>query len=165
MCVTAFTTSFKLIRPRIALPFLIALRTLRMMSCARRLSPTTSVRISCSCSGSSLPCSMYCIAAVALFTIAASGWFNSCAREAVISPSKLTRPRSSTCSRRRRASCSAALRAVMSINDARTNTPRVVRIGLSPTSTGNSLPSFRRPKRSRPTPIARPLGCERKSLR
>ena len=51
-----FTTSFKFIRPRIALPFLIALRTLWMMSCARPASLTISVRISPTCPGWRLPC-------------------------------------------------------------------------------------------------------------
>ena len=43
--------------------------------------------------------------------------------------------------------------------DARTNGPSAVRIGFSPTSTGNSVPSLRRPKSSRPAPIGRLAGA------
>ena len=57
---------------------------------------------------------------------------------------------------------SARLRSVMSMIDARTNDPSAVRIGLSPTSTGNSVPSLRRPNNSRPAPIGRLDGAWKK---
>ena len=58
-------------------------------------------------------------------------------------------------------SASARRRSLMSITEATTNRPSVVRIGLRPTSTGTSLPSLRRPNTSRPAPSPSPWGRPR----
>ena len=66
---------------------------------------------------------------------------------------------------RSRRSCSAAFLAPMSTIELRTNMPSSVSIGFKPISTGISVPSLRSPKSSRPAPIARLVGDEKKWAR
>ena len=90
------------------------------------------------------------LAGAASLMIPESGWFTSCAMEAVISPSRLTRLSRSISSRRRCASSAAALRAEMSTIEASMREPCGARTGFNPISTGNSLRSLRTAKVSRP---------------
>ena len=89
-------------------------------------------------------------AACALLSIAASGWFNSCASDPDSSPSIATRDRCASSLRCCAVSASTFRRAVISTIDASTAMPSGVSMGLRPTSTGTSLPSLRRPCRSLP---------------
>ena len=63
----------------------------------------------------------------------------------------------------RRKRSSARFLSVMSTMAASTNAPSSVEMGFSPISTGNSWPSLRRPKRSRPAPMERERGSAKKS--
>ncbi len=53
----------------------------------------------------------------------------------------------------------------MSTMELSTNRPSSLWMGLSPISSGTSVPSLRRPKRSRPAPMARTSGAAKKAAR
>ena len=62
-------------------------------------------------------------------------------------------------------SCCARFRSVISNIALRTQVSPAIRMGFNPISTGNSVPSFRSPKRSRPAPMDRASGRDINSAR
>ena len=87
-----------------------------------------------------------------------SGLFISCAMPAAIVPSAASFSFWYSTSRWRCSCVSTRLRSVMSVMNAMATPPSADFTWLRLISTGNSVPSLRRPERSRPIPIGRMRG-------